>query len=95
MCVCVCVYVCPYHSSGQHVRMARQPINEKRQTHLGFGWHLCDGCHMRGNGEDVELVINDHTLGTGGQREDEPVRGQKIKPKRMTWTKLSIIKIFA
>ena len=66
MCVCVCVYVCHYNSSGQHERMARQPTNEKRQTHLGFGWHRCDGRYMRGNGEDVELVINDHTLGTGG-----------------------------
>ena len=75
--------------------MARQPTNEKRQTHLGFGRYRCDGRYMRGNGEDVELVINDHALGTGGQREDEPVRGQKIKSKRMTWTKLSIIKIFA
>lgn len=67
--------MCHYHSSRQHVRMACQPTNVKKQTHLGFGWYRCDGHYMRGNREDVKLVINDHALGTGGERQDEPVRG--------------------
>ena len=46
-----------------------------QQTHLCFGWYLCDDHYMKGDGKNVELVINHHALGTGGQGEDEPLGG--------------------
>ena len=46
--------------------------HQSAANHLSLGRHRLDGGHVAGDGQDVELVVDDDAHLAGGEGQDEP-----------------------